>query len=131
MDIDQNYRVHQESLLERSLLWTTQGFIGIGNRHLRPGDHIVIFDGDTTAFLLRRVPLVDGVERDVFEIVGDCYVYGLMGETQSDYAPLYAELPRTKDGIHGRTDKSPSDRSRARVYPVTGRTLVPRMFVIR
>lgn len=127
------------SLLQRSLFWTKRGFIGIGTRHLQPGDQAVVFDGDCVAFLLRRTTNApsSGETQDVFSVVGDCYVYGWMGEEESSAVPLYAG-PASKgtgsgsgSGIAGAACASDGDAAEARVCPVSGGEVVPRMFVLQ
>ncbi|KAF2623123.1 HET-domain-containing protein [Macroventuria anomochaeta] len=72
------HRSRRENLQERSLFWTTAGFIGLGTCYLQPGDEVVVFNGDTTPFLLRKEGYLEGTETDVYKIVSDCYVYGWM-----------------------------------------------------
>ncbi|KAF9696588.1 hypothetical protein EKO04_005207 [Ascochyta lentis] len=71
------HRSRREILAERSLFWTEEGYIGLGSCHLQSGDEVVVFDGDTTPFLLRKNTLSDSAE-DVYSIVSDCYVGGWM-----------------------------------------------------
>lgn len=127
-----NHDSHR-SLLQRSLFWTKQGFIGIGTRHVRPGDQAVVFDGDSVAFLLRRKPRRREKTPDVFDVVGDCYVYGWMGEVESSAIPLYTgpPSPGKKSGTASAKDTPREDSEKARKCPVSGREVVPRMFVIQ
>ncbi|KAF3034570.1 hypothetical protein E8E11_004759 [Didymella keratinophila] len=71
------HRSRREILAERSLFWTTQGYIGLGSRYLQPGDQVAVFDGDTTPFLLRQTAAT-GEKGTEYKIVSDCYVYGWM-----------------------------------------------------
>lgn len=71
------HRSRREILAERSLFWTTQGYIGLGSRYLQPGDEVAVFDGDTTPFLLRQTAATGEKGMD-HKIVSDCYVYGWM-----------------------------------------------------
>ena len=71
------HRSRREILQERSLFWTNKGYFGLGSCHLQPGDEVVVFDGDTTPFLLRKIDSVDDTE-NIYKIVSDCYVCGWM-----------------------------------------------------
>jgi hypothetical protein len=71
------HSLRREMLAERSLFWTEQGYIGLGSRHLQAGDEVVVFDGDTTSFLLRKEDNTR-VTDNFYKIVSDCYVYGWM-----------------------------------------------------
>jgi hypothetical protein len=71
------HRSRREILAERSLFWTKEGYIGLGSRHLQPGDEVAVFDGDTTPFILRREDTIR-VTDNLHKIVSDCYVYGWM-----------------------------------------------------
>ena len=66
-----------EMLMSKCLFVTTSGYLGLGTCHLRPGDQIVIFDGDTTPFILRE-ELDHNMATGRYQIVGDCYLYGWM-----------------------------------------------------
>ncbi|KAF2501313.1 hypothetical protein BU16DRAFT_577499 [Lophium mytilinum] len=57
----------------RCLFRTASGHIGIGPEDLRNGDRIVVFVGARTPFVIRP-----GRGREGFEVVGDCYVHGIM-----------------------------------------------------
>lgn len=71
------HRSRRDILAERSLFWTTQGYIGLGSRYLQPYDEVAVFDGDTTPFILRKNSATE--ERgDKYKIVSDCYMYGWM-----------------------------------------------------
>lgn len=81
---DDPYRVKSEHrlseievLMRRCLFVTTSGCLGLGTCHLRPGDHIVIFDGDKPPFILRE-ELDHDVATGRYQIVGDCYLHGWM-----------------------------------------------------
>ena len=88
------HRARRELLAERSLFWTKKGYIGLGTAHMRPGDEVVVFSGDTTPFLLRNEGGVDSEREEAYKIVSDCYVFGWM----------YGEFP------DGRVKKDPSRR---------------------
>lgn len=70
-------RPRRELLQERSLFWTKTGYIGLGSCHLHAGDDVVVFNGDTAPFLLRK-QVHEGGAKDVYKIVSDCYLYGWM-----------------------------------------------------
>lgn len=69
----------QKRLLAQYLFKTERGYLGLGSHHLRPGDLLVIFDGDTTPFLIREDRDNNGVWTGRYNIVGDCYLHGWMG----------------------------------------------------
>ncbi|KAI9775711.1 MAG: hypothetical protein M1839_000913 [Geoglossum umbratile] len=63
--------------LHRRFFKTTKGYIGIGPRSLQKGDAVALFKGG-------MVPLVIRSLGDKWELVGDCYVHGIMhGEAYS------------------------------------------------
>jgi hypothetical protein len=80
------------SSLLRKFFTTNTGYFGLGPRYTRPGDVVVIFNGDTTPFVLRQIKPdrqltnlnVEEKIQDVFytdeqyELVGECYIHGLM-----------------------------------------------------
>ena len=73
----------------RRLCWTERGYVGTATYDTEEGDLIVLFEGFRMPFVLRR-------KDDKFQIVGDCYVHGIMdGELM-----CIAENP----------DESPPDR---------------------
>ena len=76
-------RARREILAERSLFWTKEGYIGLGSCHMRAGDKVVVFAGDTTPFLLRS-ERGEGEKEGVYKIVSDCYLYGWMYGTFPD-----------------------------------------------
>ena len=54
--------------------------IGLGTETLLKGDQVVLVGGLSTPLILRPVP-----DRELFRIVGDCYLHGFMyGEILSD-----------------------------------------------
>jgi hypothetical protein len=66
-----------ETTLDRRLFKTTKGYIGIGPCSLQKGDGVALFKGG-------MVPLVIRSLGDKWELVGDCYVHGIMhGEAYS------------------------------------------------
>jgi hypothetical protein len=80
------------SSLLRNFFITNTGYFGLGPRYTRQGDVAVIFNGDTTPFVLRPINpdrqltdlKVNEKNEEVFspdeqyELIGECYVHGLM-----------------------------------------------------
>ncbi len=78
--------------LLRNFFTTNTSYFGLGPSYTRPGDVVVIFNGDTTPFVLRPIKpdrqltnlSVEEKTKDIFspdeqyELVGECYVHGLM-----------------------------------------------------
>jgi hypothetical protein len=60
-----------ETTLDRKFFKTTKGYIGIRPRTLQKGDGVALFKGG-------MVPLVIRSLGDKWELVGDCYVHGIM-----------------------------------------------------
>ncbi|KAK5652642.1 hypothetical protein OQA88_10235 [Cercophora sp. LCS_1] len=58
----------------RRLLVSKRGYIGLAPWSTEVGDVIVVLHGGRTPFLLRP-----GSEPGVYEFVGECFVYGIMG----------------------------------------------------
>ena len=62
----------------RKLFSTSNGYIGIGNITLEPGDLVCVFLGGRTPFIIRPVG-------EKYEFVGDCYLHGIMqGEAMEE-----------------------------------------------
>lgn len=75
---DEDARLNQLNKFTRNrvLFWTASGSLGLGNRYLRVGDTVVIFDGAQTPFVLRSAsPSASDAE---WTLVGDCYLDGWM-----------------------------------------------------
>ncbi|KAB5540270.1 heterokaryon incompatibility protein-domain-containing protein [Coniochaeta sp. 2T2.1] len=76
--INQRYRVYMRRIhrvcAHRALFVTRRGYVGLAPWDGKVGDEVVVLDGGTTPFLLRRM----GVEGR-FRLVGEAYVYGIMG----------------------------------------------------
>lgn len=76
----------------RTFFVTEAGYFGLGYQGVKPGDTVVIFDGDTTPFVLRQInPDTHSPDLDVegnfkarlspeeqYVLIGECYVHGLM-----------------------------------------------------
>ncbi|MCJ1378901.1 hypothetical protein MMC17_002000 [Xylographa soralifera] len=73
---------YKEACIGRRFFVTKKGYFGIGPAELEKGDEIYILAGGKHPFALR--PSLEP-EPDTFELVGDCYVHGIMdGEAVSD-----------------------------------------------
>ena len=66
-----------DAMGERVMFTTTQGLIGIGPPRIQARDLVCIIIGAQTPFLLRKSTKPPG-ETPVYQLVGDCYVHGLM-----------------------------------------------------
>jgi len=75
--------------VNRNFFITESGYFGMGPRYTKPGDVVVVFDGDTTPFVVRQIKsTVDpNMEENAegrfspdeqYELVGECYVHGFM-----------------------------------------------------
>ena len=77
---------------DRRLFATDRGYIGLGPAEMQKGDHVYILSGGNLPYLLRPVPRP---RPRTFELVGDCYLHGIMyGEeagTDEDYLDVYLE----------------------------------------
>ena len=63
-----------------SFFTTTEGYMGLGSQAMKVDDVVVILAGGEVPFILRR----DG---EFFQLVGECYVYGIMnGQAVRDLA---------------------------------------------
>ena len=63
----------------RVIFTTKRGLIGIGPPYIQVGDLLCIIIGAQTPFLVRkRILPVPETAAPVYELVGDCYVHGLM-----------------------------------------------------
>ena len=57
--------------LYRRMITTKRGYIGLGPRMSQPGDSIFLVKGS-------RVPLILRPGESGWELIGDCYVHGIM-----------------------------------------------------
>jgi hypothetical protein len=78
--------------MDRNFFMTESGYFGMGPRYTKPGDVVVVFDGDQTPFVLRQIKsdehTVDpNMEENTegrfspdeqYELIGECYVHGFM-----------------------------------------------------
>ena len=82
------------------LFFTANAFVGIGPAATEPGDSIYILAGGPFPYVLRPVP--DAACLNTFELVGSCYVHGVMdgqavdglGEDEPPLPDL--DLPKTE-----------------------------------
>lgn len=65
-------------LSQRNILVTKSGYVGLANRHFKIDDEIVIFDGDVTPFVIRKVKAEDETWTGDYRLVSDCYLHGWM-----------------------------------------------------
>ena len=76
----------------RRLFATNRGYIGLGPSEMQEGDHVYIISGGNIPYILRPV---SGKRPQTFELVGGCYLHGVMyGEaagTDEDYHDVYLE----------------------------------------
>ncbi|KIW72171.1 hypothetical protein PV04_00389 [Phialophora macrospora] len=64
---------------------TAVGYAGMFNKSTRPGDIVVALFGGEYPFVLRpRQSLRVDVDLGDFELIGQCYIHGLMEEGQFD-----------------------------------------------
>ncbi|MCJ1388737.1 hypothetical protein MMC18_001586 [Xylographa bjoerkii] len=75
---------YKEACIGRRFFVTNKGYFGIGPAELEEGDQIYVLAGGKHPFALRPSSMP---QPDTFELVGDCYVHGVMdGEAVSDHA---------------------------------------------
>lgn len=58
--------------LSKRAFSTTQGYIGLVQNGIHTGDVVVVIYGARTPFVIR------GVGGDRYQLIGDCYVHGIM-----------------------------------------------------
>jgi hypothetical protein len=70
---------------DRRFFVTRKGYFGTGPHELKDGDEIYIVAGGNLPLVLR--PVLNS-KPNTFELIGDCYVHGIMyGEAVSDTPP--------------------------------------------
>jgi hypothetical protein len=81
----------------QSVIWNRKflvsegnGWIGLGPMASQVGDEIYVLDGCTVPVVLRRQQDIDSHGFDFLQLVGECYVHGMMGGEA-------AEIPRTPE----------------------------------
>jgi hypothetical protein len=76
----------------RRIMVAKKGYIGLGRTDLQPGDLVYILAGGTQPYALRPLPLAS--RPNTFELIGECYIHGLMlGEA------ITGKPVKTKDTI--------------------------------
>ncbi|KAF9494027.1 hypothetical protein BDN71DRAFT_1020537 [Pleurotus eryngii] len=65
------------TIADRAFVMTKHGMMALAPAQVKPGDVICIIRGGQTPFVLRPKGVSDDGER-VWELVGDCYVHGIM-----------------------------------------------------
>ena len=66
-----------DAMQARVLFTTKKGLVGIGPPYIQPGDLVCIIIGAQTPFLVRKSKSATE-QAPMYEVVGDCYVHGLM-----------------------------------------------------
>ena len=66
-----------DAMEARVIFTTKRGLIGIGPPYMQSGDLICIIIGAQTPFLVRKIKSATE-QAPMYEVVGDCYVHGLM-----------------------------------------------------
>lgn len=67
--------------MHRRLFMTRQGFLGLGPSEINNGDRVYIFAGSHVPFIVRQAQdriISGGKPEKCFELIGDCYVHGIM-----------------------------------------------------
>jgi hypothetical protein len=83
----------------RSFFKSVEGYIGLAPRAAKPGDEICVLFGCQSPLLLRRT------QETRYQVVGECYVYGLMhgeaflGQLDWKYHPILMFDDASKDHI--------------------------------
>jgi hypothetical protein len=104
----QNYHSgFREACLGRRFFVTKKGYFGVGPAELEEGDEIYILAGGKVPLVLRPLP---ESQPNTFELVGDCYVHGVMdGEAvtertqRSGQSPWKKAVATAKSFIRSRT----------------------------
>ncbi|KAF2106889.1 heterokaryon incompatibility protein-domain-containing protein [Lophiotrema nucula] len=87
--------VETPTLEKRRAFITDKGYIGLGPRHVRPGDAVALIHRGHVPFVFRPVHQ-QGPERHQYQLVGESYVHGLMDREPKDklrYGPMGAFNP--------------------------------------
>lgn len=75
--------------MNRRLFFTEKGYMGLGPARMKAGDVAYVFAGGHMPFIIRSANerVVPGVgRRDCYELVGDCYIHGIMdGEVMDNF----------------------------------------------
>ncbi|ORY13402.1 heterokaryon incompatibility protein-domain-containing protein [Clohesyomyces aquaticus] len=68
-----------DSSIGRRFCVTANGYIGIVPAGIQEGDRICVICGATVPFVLRPTSKLGDGDSEAFQLVGDCYIDGLMG----------------------------------------------------
>jgi hypothetical protein len=97
----------KSACLGRRFFVSKKGYFGVGPAELEEGDEIYILAGGSVPFVLRPSP---ESQPNTFELVGDCYVHGVMdGEAvtertqRSDQSPWKKAVATAKNFIRSST----------------------------
>ncbi|KAL8824757.1 MAG: hypothetical protein Q9170_008053 [Blastenia crenularia] len=74
---DSKFEANYAFLRKRAGLWSKKGLLGLGPTTARGGDLVCIILGANTPFLLRETSASE-VEDRKYQLVGECYIHGLM-----------------------------------------------------
>jgi hypothetical protein len=64
-------RAARDTCWNRTIFTTNKGYIGVGPKFLLIGDLVCVLSGGRVPFILRR-------KGDIFQLIGECYVHGIM-----------------------------------------------------
>jgi hypothetical protein len=63
----------------RSFFTTQRGYMGFGPQDMRQDDLVAVLLGSKMPFILRQVPLSEGIyDKSYYTVVGYCYLHGIM-----------------------------------------------------
>jgi len=65
------HREYKNTLMERSIFRTQEGYLGLGPYITQPGDLVCVLFGLNVPYVLRAV-------NEGFLLIGECYVHGVM-----------------------------------------------------
>ncbi|KAF5560651.1 heterokaryon incompatibility 6 OR allele [Fusarium phyllophilum] len=81
-DMSNTFKVALEVEVDRMFFITELGYVGIGPKSMKPGDHVCVLHGGCTPFVVRPV---DGAGDEDYLFLGESFVTGLMsGEALDD-----------------------------------------------
>ena len=80
---DSMYDAIRASTIQRRLIFTRGGLVGLGRAATRVGDSVALLAGGYTPFIIRAANDIaaakEGIPTDaVYKLIGDCFVHGLM-----------------------------------------------------
>ncbi|PQE07254.1 hypothetical protein CJF31_00004949 [Rutstroemia sp. NJR-2017a BVV2] len=86
--------------IRRRFFVTENGYMGLGPAGMQVGDHLYILLGGQVPFILRN-PDPAYFARNMFEVVGDAYTYGLMdGEAMIEWREIASNTIETSAGLY-------------------------------